>query len=56
MAKMTKNQLIDAIAVRLSELWAIPSHPRQTPPHAHYAPRDGISGGLGGQSRKGHAV
>src|ERR1700726_1139805 len=31
--------------VRSPELWVIPSHPRQAPPPAHYAPRDGISGG-----------
>src|SRR5450759_5781872 len=31
--------------VRSTELWVIPSHPRQAPPPAHYAPRDGISGG-----------
>jgi DNA-binding protein HU-beta len=42
--------------VRSSELWVIPSHPRHAPPPVHYAPRDEISGGPGGQSRKGHAV
>src|SRR5260221_12250279 len=31
--------------VRPSELWVIPTHPGQVPPPAHYAPRDGISGG-----------
>src|SRR5216683_1248712 len=31
--------------VRPSELWVIPTYPRQVPPPAHYAPRDGISGG-----------
>jgi len=31
--------------VRSYELWVIPSHPRRAPPPAHYAPRDGISGG-----------
>jgi hypothetical protein len=31
--------------VRSAELWVIPSRPGQAPPPAHYAPRDGISGG-----------
>jgi hypothetical protein len=42
--------------VRSPELWVIPSHPGQVPAPAHYAPRDGISGGPRGQSRKGQAV
>ena len=31
--------------VRSSELWVIPSHPRQPPPPGRYSPKDGICRG-----------
>jgi hypothetical protein len=37
--------LVEVCSFAPPDLWVVPSHPRQAPPLAHYAPRDGISEG-----------